>query len=124
MDFKKIVDEIIRFDNNIRFVAIFDRYGTIIEKVHSDGTSLMIDEFDTQSMLREAASFWSHRKNLENKLGKGHYSMTVYDKLIRITMPLSADYYIVISHSNMEDQPSMIRQVQQNMESVQLELLK
>jgi predicted DNA-binding protein YlxM (UPF0122 family) len=104
VDFKQIVEEIIGFDKNIRFVAIFDRYGTIIEKVQNDGMSLMIDEYDTQSMLREAASFWTHRKNLEDKLGKGHYSMTVYDKLIRITMPLSSDYYIIISHNDMNDQ--------------------
>lgn len=124
MDFKQIVEEIIGFDQNIRFVAVFDRYGTVIEEVCSDGASLMMDEYETQSMLREAASFWAYRKNLEDKLGKGRYSMTAYDKLIRITMPLNTDYYIVISHDDMNDQPSMIRQIRQSLDSKKIDLLK
>ena len=42
----------------------------------------MLDEYDTQNMLRGAANFWFHRKNIARKIGKGNYSMTVYDNLI------------------------------------------
>jgi hypothetical protein len=50
--------------------------------------------------------------------------MTVYDKLIRITMPLSSDYYIIISHNDMNDQPSMIRQAQKVIDSKIIDLAK
>ena len=74
-------------------------------------TSLMMDEYDTENMLREEGSSWFHRKNLSNKIGKGHYSMTVYDKLVRITMPLGTDNFIVISLSEINEHPPIVKHV-------------
>jgi len=113
MNFKQLLEKIMESDQNIRFAAIFDRYGMVREKIPRDGTSQMMDEFDTQNMLREAASSWYHRKSLAQKLGKGHYSMTVYDNLIRITMPLDTDYFVIISHDKLDEQPPIAKQIQQ-----------
>ncbi len=113
MNFRQLLDKIIESDKNIRFAAIFDRYGMVREKIPRDGTSQMMDEFDTQNMLREAASSWYHRKSLAHKLGKGHYSMSVYDNLIRITMPLDTDYFVIISHDKLDEQPPIAKQIQQ-----------
>ncbi len=116
MNFKQLLEKILDFDQNIRFAAIFDRYGVIREKAQRDGTSPMLDEYDTQNMLRGAANFWFHRKNIARKIGKGNYSMTVYDNLIRITMPLSTEYFIIISHDKLDDQPPFVKQIQQVLE--------
>ena len=113
MNFKQLLEKIMESDQNIRFAAIFDRYGMVREKIPRDGTSQMMDEFDTQNMLREAASSWYHRKSLAQKLGKGHYSMTVYDNLIRITIPLDSDYFVIISHDKLDEQPPIVKQIQQ-----------
>ncbi len=113
MNFKQLLEKIIESDKNIRFAAIFDRYGIVREKIPRDDTSQMLDEYDTQNMLREAASSWYHRKSLAQKLGKGHYSMTVYDNLIRITMPLGTDYFIIISHDKLDDQSPIAKQILQ-----------
>ncbi len=117
MNFKELLETIIQSNQDIRFTAIFDRYGTIKEKIQKDETSPMLDEYETKTMLREAASLWFHRRNLVNKLGKGHYSMTVYDNLIRVTMPLIADYFIIISHDHLDDQPSLVKKILQILES-------
>ena len=50
MNFKQLLEKILDFDQNIRFAAIFDRYGVIREKAQRDGTSPMLDEYDTQNM--------------------------------------------------------------------------
>ena len=121
MDCKDFLEKILEADNDIRFAAVFDRFGTIKEKVLRDDTSLVMDEFDTQTMLREAASSWFNRKNLSNKLGKGHYSMTVYDNLVRITMPLNTDHFIIISHSKVDEPPSIISHTKQVLDSNSLE---
>lgn len=122
MDFKEILEKILQFDNDIRFAAVFDRFGTIKEKVQRDNTSLMMNEFDTQNMLREAASSWFHRKNLSNKLGNGHYSMTVYDNIVRITLPLNTDHFIIISHTNASDPPPIIEHTKQVLVSNSVDL--
>ena len=113
MNFKELLEKLIESNEHIRFVAIFDRFGMILEKVRKDETIQMLDEYETQTMLREAASLWHHRKKLFDKLGKGHYSMTVYDKLVRITIPLNTDKFMIISHNNLNDQPSLVKQIQQ-----------
>ena len=117
MEFKSFLDKIIDSDSSLRFAAVFDRYGTIKEKSHKDGASLMMDEYETQNMLREAANSWHHRNQLASKLGKGHYTMTVYDNLIRITLPLSPDYFLIVSHDKLDDQPHIIKQIQHIVEN-------
>ena len=111
MNFRQLLEKIIESDKNIRFAAVFDRYGIVREKIHRDDTSQMLDEYENQNMLREAASSWYHRKSLAQKLGKGHYTMTVYDNLIRVTMPLSSDYFIVISHDKLDDQSPIAKRI-------------
>ena len=113
MDFKQTLENILKLDQRIRFAAIFDRFGTLKEKIQRDGISLMMDENDTVNMLREEGSSWFHRKNLSNKIGKGYYSMTVYDKLVRITMPLDSDNFIIISLSEINEHPPVIKRIQE-----------
>ncbi len=111
MNFRQLLEKIIESDKNIRFAAVFDRYGIVREKIPRDDISQMLDEYETQNMLREAASSWYHRKSLAQKLGKGHYSLTVYDNLIRVTMPLSTDYFIIISHDKLDDQSPIAKRI-------------
>jgi len=56
VDFRQILEKILEFDQGIRFAAIFDRFGTLKEKIQRDGTSLMMDEYETVNMLREEGS--------------------------------------------------------------------
>jgi len=111
MNFRQILEKIIESDKNIRFAAVFDRYGIVREKIPREDIAQMLDEYETQNMLREAASSWYHRKSLAKKLRKGHYTLTVYDNLIRVTMPLSADYFIVISHDKLDDQSPIAKRI-------------
>ena len=122
MTLKKILERILEFDKEIRFAAIFDRFGTIIEKVQRNNTSLVLDEFETQTMLRSAANSWFHRKNLENKLGKGNYSMTVYDNLVRITIPLTPDHFLILSHVRVDNPLPIINHAKQVLKSNKINL--
>ena len=116
MEFNQLLEKILKAQKSIRFAAVFDKYGTIIEKIQRKDTTPLIDKYETQNMLREAASLWYHRKNLSHKLGKGHYSMTEYDNLIRLTMPLDSDHFLLISHDKIDNKPSVIREISQVLE--------
>jgi len=123
MSFKQILERIVKSNQSIRFAAVFDRFGSINEKIHRDGASLMMDEYQTQNMLREAANFWHHRNNLSKMLGRGHYTMTVYDNLIRITIPLSDNHFMIISHDQLDDQPKLVKQILQEIDASEIESL-
>ena len=116
MEARQFLEKIIDSDPSIRFAAVFDRFGTIKDKLHRNDSPLFLSEFDTQIMLREAASSWFQRKNLSSKLGKGHYSMTVYDNLTRITLPLSDDHFLIISHTKDDSPPLLIKTVKKLLE--------
>lgn len=111
MNTKQFLEKVIESDPSIRFAAVFDRYGTIKEKLQRKDSPPFLSEFDTQLMLREAANSWFQRKSLSSKLGKGHYSMTVYDNLTRITFPLSEDHFLIISQKREDTPPSLVTTV-------------
>ncbi|MFQ5440607.1 MAG: hypothetical protein ACE5DL_04000 [Nitrosopumilaceae archaeon] len=56
MNYTQLLEKVMESDSKIRFVAIFDRHGMIIEKFYRDGTPMIMEEYETQNMLREAAS--------------------------------------------------------------------
>ena len=46
MNFKQLLEKISKFDHNIGFTAVIDRYGMVKEKIQRDGTSSMMDEYE------------------------------------------------------------------------------
>ncbi len=117
MDFKHLLDKIIKLDQHIRFALIFDKLGKIIEKVQRSGLSLILDGVETENMVREASSSWHLRKEYAPKLGKGQYTFTVYDNLNRITMPVDENYFILVSHDGVDDISQFVKNLQNTVES-------
>jgi len=123
VDFKYFLDKIIKSDQNIRFALIFDSLGRIIDKVHRSGLSPILDEAETENLVREASRSWHYRKEYAPKLGKGQYTFTVYDNLRRITMPVDENYFILVSHDEVDDQSQFVKNFQKIVESNKTDLL-
>ncbi len=123
MDFKHFLDKIIKSDQNIRFALIFDSLGRIIDKDHRSGLSPILDEAETENLVREASRSWHYRKEYAPKLGKGQYTFTVYDNLRRITMPVDENYFILVSHDEVDDQSQFVKNFQKIVESNKTDLL-
>ena len=117
MDFKHFLDKIIKSDQNIRFALIFDNLGRIIDKDYRSGLSLILNESETENLVREASKSWHFRKEYAPKLGKGQYTFTVYDNMGRITMPVDENYFILVSHDNVDDQSQFVKRLQKIVES-------
>ena len=73
-----------------------------------EGQSLLLNEYDTDKLVREGASSWHYRKQLSNKIGKGQYAMAAYEKIIRLTIPLDDDNIILVSLDNQGETPKII----------------
>jgi hypothetical protein len=117
MDFKLLLDKIIKLDQHIRFALIFDSLGKIIEKDHRSGLTPILDGVETENMIREASSSWHLRKEYAPKLGKGQYTFTVYDNLNRITMPVDENHFILVSHDGVDDISQFVKNLQNTVES-------
>ncbi len=106
--YKNLLEEIIQSNNAIRFTAICLNFGTITEKLQRDGVTLLLSEKDTEKLVDEAIHSWQTRRKFSQKIGQGQYAMAVYDKIIRITIPLNEFQILLVTLDNTLETPKLI----------------
>jgi hypothetical protein len=78
--------QILRSDDNIRFVGIADKYGKQIAANYRDGLVPYLNQTESEIYSMDAVMRMNSRKEMESKLGKVIYSFTLYEKLKRATV--------------------------------------
>jgi len=94
------IDKILAIDENIRFVAISDLDGNLITSKSRPGANLFLSPESTKDTLHHAATAWKSRMKHFDEIGRGLYTIAVYEKLRRITMPLSNDRILLVTIDN------------------------
>ena len=107
-NYKNLLEEIIQSNDAIRFTAICLNFGTITEKVQRDGITLLLNEKDTEKLVGEAIHSWQTRRKFSQKIGEGQYAMAVYDKIIRMTIPLNEFQILLVTLDNTLETPKLI----------------
>ena len=95
MEYEKICDEILECDKDIRYVGIYD-YGELYDKMKS-GLKSHLSREETEMSLSQAVYRWSTRKKTTDKIGKPIYALAKYEKIYRMTIPISGAGLILIS---------------------------
>ena len=108
---EQLIKKIVDLDNSIRFGAICNKHGEITTKFPREGVSLNLNEYETSKLLREAANSWHYRHQLSYKLGKGKFALAVYEKLIRLTVPLDQENLLLLTLENFENVPILVENV-------------
>ena len=114
---KKLLEKIIQSNDIIRFASICDQFGAVIEKLPREGLSLLLNEYDTNKLAKAGVDSWYYRKQLSNKIGKGQYAMAVYDKIVRLTIPLDDNHIILIAFDNVEKTPKIVDTIKKIVDS-------
>ena len=102
------VEKILALDENIRFVAISDLDGNLIVSKSKEGVELYLSPESTKDTLRHAASAWKSRMKHVDEIGRGLYTIAVYEKLRRVTMPLSDDQILLVTIDNAGGQKQIL----------------
>ena len=97
MDYKQIYEKIMDTDPNVRLVTICDPNGKIMYSSHREGVKNLLTQDESKRSLELAVNSWKTRSQLEPKIGKGRYVLAEYEKIKRITMPLSDNYLLYIT---------------------------
>ncbi len=85
---KELCRDILALDPGIRFAGIVSRKGEMLTyEYRSDVRPLLTDNEANLSTLQSIARVIT-RETFESKLGKAMYSITVYEKVKRATVPL------------------------------------
>ena len=95
LDREQFCNEILKTDDKIRFVAIYDE-GEFYHKMREGLNSYLTPE-ETENSLAEAVYRWSSRKKIGLKIGEPIYAMAKYGKVYRITIPVGKAGLILVS---------------------------
>ena len=91
VDYRKLYQDIMNLDPNIRLVTICDMDGRVMYSEHREGVKNLLSPEDSKKSLELAVNAWKTRSELATKIGKGKYVLAEYEKIKRITMPLGHD---------------------------------
>jgi hypothetical protein len=98
---EKLLNMLMDFNPLVRFTAVCSKDGEIEWSSQRDDVTNIIPIEDTKESIKRAAESWKAREELsENGTGKGMYTITAYEKIKRITIPLDNDHILFISTDN------------------------
>lgn len=114
MDYRKLYQDIMDLDPNIRLVTICDANGKVVYSDHRTGVKNLLTPEESKKSLELAINAWKTRSELSPKIGQGKYVLAEYERLKRITMPLSNDpenHLLYITTEPQADHLNVIRGV-------------
>jgi hypothetical protein len=99
--YEKLLNMLMDFNPLVRFTAVCSRDGEIEWSSQRDNVTNIIPIEDTKASIQRASASWTARDTLsKNGLGAGMYTITAYEKIKRITIPLDDDHILFISTDN------------------------
>ncbi len=112
-DYEEVLESIVKSNSDVRLVAICGNYGGIMAQAKRPGVQLLLSEKDTEKLIGEAIHSWHTRRLYEQKIGKGHYAMAIYDKLVRLTIPLNEYQILLVTLENTVQTPLFVGNLKQ-----------
>jgi len=97
MEHEKLLNIIMDLDENIRFAGICNMEGRLELKKQRDGIEPLLSPSETDETLQNAVTSWKSRMKHYDKIGKGLYTLAVYEKLRRVTLPLPDNYLLLVT---------------------------
>ncbi len=98
---EKLLNMLMDFNPLVRFTAVCSQDGEIEWSSQRDNIANIIPLEETKASITRAADAWKAREELsENGTGRGMYTITAFEKIKRITIPLDNDHILFISTDN------------------------
>ena len=95
--FESLSNEILKINSSLRWIAIADSNGTLLNIARRDGLEPLMTRQENQEYTLNAITRHKSRLKFEDKLGKLVYSLGKYEKLVRIVTPINNKYYVLLT---------------------------
>jgi hypothetical protein len=95
--FESLSKEILEISSSLRWIAISDSEGKILNIARREGLDPLMNREENQEYTLNAIARHKSRVKFEDKLGKLVYSLGKYEKLVRIVTPINNKYYILLT---------------------------
>ena len=96
-DFEQLSREILEINSSLRWIAIADSDGHLLNVTRREGLAPMMTREENQEYASNAITRHKSRVKFEDKLGKLVYSLGKYEKLVRIVTPINNKYYVLLT---------------------------
>jgi hypothetical protein len=98
---EKLLNMLMDFNPYVRFTAVCTNDGEIEWHSQRDTVTNIIPIEETKASIKRAVESWNARGALTgNGTGRGMYTITAYEKIKRITIPLDENHILFISTDN------------------------
>jgi hypothetical protein len=87
----------VSLDPFIRWVGISDNTGVLLNVAYKEGVTLLLSNEENEEYASNAVKRHKTRITFESKMGKMNYAVGRYEKLIRATIPINRNYYLLIT---------------------------
>ena len=95
--FESLSKEILKINSSLRWIAIADSSGTLLNIARRDGLEPLMTRQENQEYTLNAIARHKSRLKFEDKLGRLVYSLGKYEKLVRIVTPINNKYYVLLT---------------------------
>ena len=111
IEYGSLVNRLFNLDKNIRFVAVANKSGEILATGSKPDTVLFLSPEETQETLHHAITAWKSREKHYAKIGDGLYTLAVYEKLRRATIPLPSGNLLLVTIDNAGGQQRIMNKI-------------
>jgi len=102
--YENLLNMLMDFNKLIRFAVISDKKGKILWHSQRKGVKNIVPYEETKQTLMRVIHTWKENLKITDYVGSGLYSITSYEKIKRISIPLDDGNTLFISIDN--DLPS------------------
>jgi hypothetical protein len=90
-------EELLNLDNSLRWIGISNKYGVLINVEQREGLKPLMSEEENEEYASAAISRYRTRIKFQTKIGKLYYAVGKYENVTRITIPISKDYFVLLT---------------------------
>jgi hypothetical protein len=90
-------EELLNLDNSLRWIGISNKYGVLINVEQREGLKPLMSEEENEEYASAAISRYRTRTKFQTKIGKLYYAVGKYENVTRITIPISKDYFVLLT---------------------------
>lgn len=105
------LDRILNLSASIRFVAVAGMDGDIMAYKVRPGIVPYLNIEETKDTIRHAVAAWKSRMKHYGKIGVGVYTLAVYEKIRRVTIPLKSGNLMLVTFDNQGGQQQIVDHV-------------
>ena len=95
--FNSFCESALSKDKSIRWAGLVNKNGVILTQKVREGVKLLLTEEENEQYAASAIARQKTRGKFESKIGKMTYAFGRYDRLLRATVPVNENYYLLVT---------------------------